>query len=295
MQKIGLLSIIIWLVLILPLTAEDDSFFRLEANEGNQPQSIQMESQFRIHPEADAVTLGLTTTFFIGSLFIADGSAGLDSALTGRPKLNSIDKIYVGSTYNKTQDTRSLITAATALVAPILLAAPKDYREHWFTYGVMYGESVLLTYGFKEILKGTIAKYRPYAYYHDTPVDMLQSSKVSDSFPSGHTALAFQSAAFISTVACIEDFPKTWKYALIGSSVSLAVTTATLRVTSGSHYISDVFGGALLGTLVGVAVPLLHRVSAPMGEVSGNGEQAFIQMQIVPIAGSPALGIVYTQ
>ncbi|MGO9308956.1 MAG: phosphatase PAP2 family protein [Spirochaetia bacterium] len=45
---------------------------------------------------------------------------------------------------------------------------------------------------------------------------------------------------------------------LLGSEVSLAALTASLRVFSGMHFMTDVIVGAVLGTAIGIALPLIH-------------------------------------
>jgi len=41
-------------------------------------------------------------------------------------------------------------------------------------------------------------------------------------------------------------------------SYSLATATALLRVASGSHFMTDVLAGALIGTALGIGIPFLH-------------------------------------
>jgi membrane-associated phospholipid phosphatase len=78
------------------------------------------------------------------------------------------------------------------------------------------------------------------------------------SFPSGHTALAFSLATASGTVATLRGYrsaPYVW-----GAGMALAAFTGYLRMAADQHYASDVVVGALVGSLVGWAVPyLLHR------------------------------------
>ncbi len=255
-------------------------------------------SQFSLNPVGDGITSGVAASLVIGSFFFDNGVTGLEAPLVERPKLNFLDKAYVAPSYRKTHDTVSLVSTVAAMALPVLLIAPAGYADNWLTYGVMYAESLLITYGIKEVLKVAIKRYRPYAYYEHAPLELLQESKIADSFPSGHTALAFQGAAFLISVAIVEDFPDPWKYGLIASSSALALTTAILRVTSGAHYITDVLGGAVLGTAVGIAVPLLHRAGQGRGanSVGRDGAQGdSLSLHVTPFGGGVALGVVYTQ
>jgi len=50
---------------------------------------------------------------------------------------------------------------------------------------------------------------------------------------------------------------------------AVAASTATFRVVADVHYSTDVLSGALIGTLVGYGVPLLHYAGHDARSVSG--------------------------
>ena len=52
-----------------------------------------------------------------------------------------------------------------------------------------------------------------------------------------------------------------WKTAVWGSSLLMASITASLRVISGMHFLSDVLIGAAVGSLIGYLVPLIHEIN----------------------------------
>ncbi|HEY0467969.1 MAG TPA: phosphatase PAP2 family protein [Polyangiaceae bacterium] len=107
------------------------------------------------------------------------------------------------------------------------------------------------------------------------------------SFFSGHSAFSFTGAALI----CIHHFKNElmgapWDTLSCVGGYAVATTTATFRVVSDVHYASDVLTGALLGTLVGYGVPLLHysrreNTSTPL---------AGVELHLVPAPGG--LGVL---
>jgi membrane-associated phospholipid phosphatase len=107
------------------------------------------------------------------------------------------------------------------------------------------------------------------------------------SFFSGHSSFSFTSAALI----CIHHFKNQllgapWDALSCAGGYAVATTTATFRVVSDVHYATDVLTGALMGTLVGYGVPLLHysRLGSPTTTMAG------MQMHLVPSPGG--LGLV---
>ncbi len=74
-----------------------------------------------------------------------------------------------------------------------------------------------------------------------------------NSFPSGHTALAFATAATLQDA----DLPVAAKVGAYG----LATLTAWSRLHDERHWLSDVVGGALLGYATGRFVARRHPVA----------------------------------
>ncbi|MFA7671405.1 MAG: phosphatase PAP2 family protein [Sphaerochaetaceae bacterium] len=154
--------------------------------------------------------------------------------------------------YNKTLDIISDVTQYTSLLLPLSLAFVSDSTSY-LELSLMYGSTVLLTYGSRTLLKAVVDRNRPYTNFDDYPI----KDDNNKSFPSGHTAFAFASAAFNQTIFSTRYKESSWYYPITIGSWVLATTTAVLRVASGSHYVSDVLAGAAIGTLFGVGIPLI--------------------------------------
>jgi membrane-associated phospholipid phosphatase len=107
------------------------------------------------------------------------------------------------------------------------------------------------------------------------------------SFFSGHSAFSFTGAALI----CVHHFENDllgapWDGLSCASGYAVAATTATFRVVSDVHYASDIITGALVGTLVGYGVPLLHY-RRPEARHAGAPS---LQLSLIPAAGG--LGVL---
>ena len=161
--------------------------------------------------------------------------------------------------YSKPLHITGTATMALAVASPLFFVAmpPKE----WPTIGTMYGETMLLANGIKEWLKLIVYRARPYMYFDNYPLDKVEKGDWSCSFPSGHTTLAFASAAFTTMVYC-QCYPESvMQYVVAGVSFGLATITGALRVASGNHFLSDVLIGAIIGTACGFLVPFLHSQS----------------------------------
>jgi len=153
----------------------------------------------------------------------------------------------------------ALVTAL--LIAPAGLAAAGRFADARAVPLVMFAETLLLTDGVTQLLKGTVARARPYAYNDDPaiPPDSRLAVDARRSFPSSHAAHAFAAAVFLGRVHDAyrpQSRARAWVWA---GALGAAATTATLRCAAGQHFTTDVMAGAAIGAAAGWAVPALHR------------------------------------
>jgi len=171
--------------------------------------------------------------------------------------INGFDRPLMFS-FNKTLDMISDYGVYGMLLLPIVsvIGNANDINT-WLTYGIMYSEAFLFTFGTKDLLKNAIIRYRPYMY--DGGVPAGQENDYYNSFPSGSTSLAFLSATFLSTTF-LQEYPDSkWKLPVIIGSYSLAASVSAMRITSGAHFITDVLAGAAIGSFYGWIIPFLHK------------------------------------
>ena len=178
------------------------------------------------------------------------------TAVNDISKVNKFDSLIMNP-YSKSLDDTATIINYISMASPALLVINRS-GEDIATLGVMYLETMAGAYASKEILKKVIDRPRPYTYFEGAPEN--EKDDWNNSFPSGHTTLSFASAGFVSYVFSRYYPDSKWKIPVIAASYTAATATAVLRLMSGNHFMTDVITGALLGTLWGIGIPMLHTL-----------------------------------
>ncbi len=110
--------------------------------------------------------------------------------------------------------------------------------------GIIAATALLISFLINNMmLKNLFARTRPYEVFDS--VQRLIAKPHDYSFPSGHSA-----ASFVTAVALFREIPKKYGIPLM----TLAFMIAASRLYLGVHYPSDVFFGALSGTLIALIV-----------------------------------------
>lgn len=104
-------------------------------------------------------------------------------------------------------------------------------------------------------IKVLVHRKRP-VLYTSGAVAAAASPDNQRSFPSGHTSVAFSAATAYMVMAQREHLPHGTRNAILLYAGAAGI--GALRVRSGSHFPTDVLGGAVLGTGVGWLVAHLH-------------------------------------
>lgn len=227
---------------------------------------------FQLSGIKDGILLGsgftLVGTDYLLEKVIKFGDKSWDGVLFNKDSINSLDKIFMRP-YSKSIDLAGTITQAVCLVLPAtLMVAPIG---EWCTIGTMYFESAIFAYGLKDLGKALVYRPRPYMYFDSVPQEYIEDGDWKNSFPSGHTTMAFNGATFVSYVFCTYFPDSVWKIPVVAGSYALAVTTACLRIASGNHFLTDVLAGAVIGSATGFLVPFLHSRNLQAPETYNDG------------------------
>jgi membrane-associated phospholipid phosphatase len=135
-------------------------------------------------------------------------------------------------------------------------------------------------------------RQRPYASECGTGVPKnttdCEGDTVNRSFFSGHSAVSFTAAGLICAHhEALHLFESPADHVACATGLLAAATIGTLRIVGDAHYFSDVFVGAVVGTAVGLGVPLLHHYKRADQDSASSG----FALRLVPgLGGAQIMG-----
>lgn len=218
------------------------------------------QDKFSLSYPQEAVILGSGSALALISLFIEQQASinPQEIFLLDKNQINLFDRpatYYYSKNLSLTSDV--LLIATVSL--PLSFLFIEKTKEDIFSIGVMYLETLTLTYGLTNLTKNIVNRYRPYAYNSDVPLSEKLNLDTKQSFFSGHTSAAFASAVFFSTIYSDQISNEKSKTLVWAGSLTLASSVALLRYFSGKHFPTDIIAGAVVGGLIGYGVPKLHQ------------------------------------
>jgi membrane-associated phospholipid phosphatase len=155
------------------------------------------------------------------------------------------------STANTLSDIGAYLVSPAVGIGLIVVHTPPTWADAIDNL-VPIAETMVVTEWLTRTVKLAVARERPYAHY-----GVSDSPEANLSFPSGHTSRAFALATSAGMIAHARGYsiePIVWAVGM-----SLAGTSAYLRIAADSHYLTDVLAGAALGISAGLTVPWLMR------------------------------------
>ncbi|AUX42620.1 phosphatidic acid phosphatase [Sorangium cellulosum] len=185
----------------------------------------------------------------------------------GTDALNGLDRAMRSLRWSNTGYADDASNALGYVIAPLVslhlaaIPAGLDGRiEEAPVNALLMLETTFVASSLTQIVKFAVGRERPFVHYRSEPVKRPSDNNVS--FFSAHTNFAFAMAVSNGTIATLRGYRHTsWVWA---AGLPLAAGIGYLRIAADRHYFTDVLTGAVVGTLSGVAIPLLfHRRAAP--------------------------------
>ena len=148
---------------------------------------------------------------------------------------------------------------------PLLLLADKKIRKDGLKMGVLFLETMGATGVIYTASAMMANRFRPYAYNPNVPMDTRTRGGARNSFFAGHPTVVATSTFFMAKV--YSDYHPNMKNKWILYSIAggLTATCGLMRLQAGQHFKTDVIVGLIVGPMVGVLVPQIHK-NHPVGD-----------------------------
>ena len=175
--------------------------------------------------------------------------------------INKLDQNLMSS-YNDNLESASDILLGSFILGSVF-ASPYivNNKNEFVTLGIMYFEVLSINLGINMFAKYIVDRPRPLLY--DTKLDneekLLNAQDNNMSFYSGHTTMAFATAFFISTVYSDLNSESNFIPIIWTGSMLCATGVATLRMTAGMHFFTDVITGAIISSAITYGIVKLHK------------------------------------
>ena len=172
--------------------------------------------------------------------------------------INKFDRSAIHQ-YSKTCAYISDATVYASLLLPLIELGNRNSRNDFGKIATMSAETFVLNLAITDMFKETIRRKRPLLYDPDIPVDKKYKKDNFKSFFSGHTStVASMSFLFAETFAKYNPGSKA-RPVVWSLCAAFPVLTGVMRYKAGKHFWTDIITGYAVGTLVGIAVPYLHK------------------------------------
>jgi membrane-associated phospholipid phosphatase len=174
--------------------------------------------------------------------------------------MSPLDRRVLGNYSPAAHRAADLVIAGLIVVPPsvALVANGLGDGRAFFENLALSVETVVLTQGLTQLTKAAVDRYAPIVYDERVPLEERMSKDALGSFWSGHTATAFATATSFVVSYWIRHPRDPWRWVILATLESAALSVGLLKMRAGYHYPSDVAAGALVGTSLGVLVPTLH-------------------------------------
>lgn len=217
---------------------------------------------FQLYAEIDVPILAVGAVFALARLTRTQPAfcapLCVDTTAMGGAPLNVLDRLVKGR-YSAGWSTASdyELYGLGAATAVVLL-----HDEGWLNTlndAVVIGEATLSATAVSNIMTLAAGRPRPFLYGENAPLSVRNSADAGLSFLSSHTTEAF---ALVTSLYVAEKrlHPAsiTRRRVILGVGLAAASMIAVSRVMAGYHFITDVVGGAVVGSSLGVLIGSVH-------------------------------------
>ncbi len=213
---------------------------------------------FQLYAEIDVPVLATGAVFALSRLIKQQPAYCAPQCTEVTAPLNAIDKLTEGR-YSAGWSMASDFELYSLGAASAILLISDEGVLNSLNDAVVVGEATLSATAVATIMTLAAGRPRPFLYGDNAPLSIRNSADAGLSFLSSHTSEAF---ALVASMYVVEKrlHPEstTRRRAVLGIGLGVASLIGVSRVMAGYHFITDVVGGAVVGTSIGILISSVH-------------------------------------
>lgn len=266
-------------------------FVALGAARAEAPQRVST-SPFRINPDLDAQLTVTSLLVSFGPSMLHRPTLQVSAEPLSVDLLPGIDRNVVGNDWDDARSMSDGLLYAQLLLPQainaidVLISGGDDRLSTIATEGVVLAEALAMTLMATSMVKTIVGRPRPYVFDSSTSPEERASRGAHESFPSGHTSMAFAAASSYSYLFQKKHPDSPAVIPIWVTTHLMASTVALFRVEGGRHFWTDVLSGAALGSAIGLLVPYFHTRDPDDTDPTGLDD-----VRIVPSINSRGFGL----
>lgn len=214
---------------------------------------------FQLYAEIDPPILAVGTVFALARLVKTQPAfcAPVTGTMCDRGTLNSLDKLTAGYFSSGWSTASDLGLYGLGLATAALLFSDEGFLDT-LNDGVVIAEATLGATAVASVMTLAAGRPRPFLFGTKAPESVRNSPDAGLSFLSSHTAMAFAitTSLYVTEKRLHPDSARAKIILGVGLAVSSFVGIG--RIESGYHFITDVVGGAVVGSSLGILIASIH-------------------------------------
>jgi len=221
------------------------------------------QAKYQLFPLRTSISIGLSGAAFSAARIARNSIDPLTPTQISEIQLggfNDFDRIFSNGFYHVGYAHASDVISIANLV-PLAFYVLPAYKEEYLTLNIMAIETFAITAAITQVVKVLVKRPRPFLHSGQDLYD-LSDPDARLSFFSGHTSAISATSFFLAqTIIDMKSITsvrkKGWIYA---GAIIVPGIMGSLRIASGKHFMTDVLTGLVVGSSVGLLVPMWHRV-----------------------------------
>jgi membrane-associated phospholipid phosphatase len=220
------------------------------------PMSAKAESPYSPDLRVDFSVIALSGSIALSAFFDQGLPACAPNCSPSR--LNTIDRSAIHFRSNTSGSLADLILPLVLLAPVALDYVDSGNTSDWLKDVLVMVESLAVDEAVTQMTKFAVRRKSPALYSGDPNLTALHDTDATRSFISAHASTASAVTTAFAVTYWLRHPNDPVRYLVLGVGIGLSLAVGMLKVFAGAHFWSDIGAGAIVGSSIGVLVPMAH-------------------------------------